>query len=246
MSIILEHLNKAYGAQQVVRDLSLEIEAGELFVLLGASGSGKSTLLRMIAGLTPLDSGRILLNGTDVTHLPPQKRGTGFVFQNYSLFRHMNVSQNIEFGLSIRRRAREERKARVRELLELIDLPQYGDRMPTQLSGGQQQRVAIARALANDPPLLLADEPTGNLDTESGDMVMRALRDLQKNMNTTVVIVTHDMSVAAQVDRLITLLDGRIAEDSDPRITTQIEAARMLHEKLSTQEMAALAKGDSR
>src|SRR5262245_51870016 len=122
MSILLDTVNKSYGPQPVIKDFSLEIESGELFVLLGASGSGKSTLLRLIAGLTPLDSGRICLHDRDVTDLPPQKRGTGFVFQNYSLFRHMDVAANIEFGLSVRRASRAERERRVTELLDLIGM----------------------------------------------------------------------------------------------------------------------------
>src|SRR5512145_1580015 len=155
MSIVLENVTKSYGQQRVVDQLSLEIETGELFVLLGASGSGKSTLLRLIAGLLPLDAGRILLDGRDVTHLPPQVRNTGFVFQNYSLFRQMNAAQNIGFGLDLRRRPRAERQQRVDELLRLIGLDGLGGRMPWQLSGGQQQRVALARALAYEPSVLL-------------------------------------------------------------------------------------------
>jgi sulfate transport system ATP-binding protein len=161
MSIVIEHVSKHFkqSNQPVVNDISLEIEQGELFVLLGPSGSGKSTLLRIIAGLTPLDSGMIGLNGRDVTTLTPQKRHIGFVFQNYSLFQHMTVAQNISFGLEIQKVPRAERNRKVKEMLELIELADFGNRLPSQLSGGQQQRVAVARALAQSPDVLLLDEP---------------------------------------------------------------------------------------
>src|SRR5687768_6182272 len=149
MSIQVRNVTKNYGQTGVVNNVSLDIESGEFFVLLGASGSGKSTLLRIVAGLTPLDGGSISLNDRDVTMLPPQKRGTGFVFQNYSLFQHMNVEENISFALSIRHVPKPERKRRVAELLDLIGLNEMSKRMPSQLSGGQQQRVALARALAH-------------------------------------------------------------------------------------------------
>src|SRR5688500_18621935 len=159
MSIRLDHVSKLYGQQYVVRDVSLTVNAGELFVLLGASGSGKSTLLRLIAGLLPADSGTIWLHDQNVTHLPPQQRETGFVFQQYSLFRHMTVAENIAFGLDVRSVSRKDQRKQVQELLDLIGLSDLGNRMPAQLSGGQQQRVALARALAYQPRVLLLDEP---------------------------------------------------------------------------------------
>jgi sulfate transport system ATP-binding protein len=217
MSIQLEHVNKNYGAQPVVRDFTLNIETGELFVLLGASGSGKSTLLRMIAGLTEVDSGRILLNEQDVTHLPPQQRGTGFVFQNYSLFRHMSVAENIEFGLSIRRVRRQVRAQRVNELLDLIDLPGYGDRLPTQLSGGQQQRVALARALAYQPSVLLLDEPFGALDVKIRAQLRQNLREIHKRLGLTAILVTHDQEEAFDIaDRIGIIEQGRLLEVGAP------------------------------
>lgn len=217
MSIELEHVSKAYGMQRVVRDVTLHIETGELFVLLGASGSGKSTLLRMIAGLTEVDSGRIILNDKDVTHLPPQQRGTGFVFQNYSLFRHMSVAQNIEFGLSIRRVKRQERAQRVNELLELIGLSGYGERLPTQLSGGQQQRVALARALAYQPNVLLLDEPFGALDVKIRAQLRQNLRDIQKRLGLTAILVTHDQEEAFDVaDRIGIIEQGSLLEVGTP------------------------------
>jgi ABC-type Fe3+/spermidine/putrescine transport system ATPase subunit len=217
MSIQLEHVHKSYDSQPVVRDVSLEIETGELFVLLGASGSGKSTLLRLIAGLAELDGGSILLNGRDVSTLPPQQRGTGFVFQNYSLFRHMSVAQNIAFGLSIRKVETAQRRARVRELLELIELTEYGDRLPHQLSGGQQQRVALARALAYEPNVLLLDEPFGALDVKIRGQLRQNLREIQQRLGVTTILVTHDQEEAFEVaDRIGVIDGGRLLEIGTP------------------------------
>src|SRR6185436_4246962 len=151
MSIVLDQITKRYGNQWVVDNVSLEVADKELFVLLGSSGSGKSTILRMIAGLTDPTSGRIVLHDRDVTHLPPQQRGTGFVFQNYSIFRHMSVADNIEFGLKIRHVPKPERAKKREELLDLVGLSGMGNRYASQLSGGQLQRVALARALAYEP-----------------------------------------------------------------------------------------------
>src|SRR5258705_12989025 len=159
MSIVLEQITKTYGPQRVVDNVSLEVAEKELFVLLGSSGSGKSTLLRVIAGLSSPSAGRVLLHGRDVTALPPQERGTGFVFQNYSIFRHMTVAENIEFGLKIRKTPKEERTRRREQLLDLVGLAGLGSRYAHQLSGGQQQRVGLARALVYEPNVFLLDEP---------------------------------------------------------------------------------------
>ncbi|HTD53167.1 MAG TPA: ATP-binding cassette domain-containing protein, partial [Thermoanaerobaculia bacterium] len=166
MSIVVEGLTKRFGGRSVVDHVSLEIADGELFVLLGSSGSGKSTVLRMVAGLASSDEGRILLVGRDVTNLPPQQRGVGLVFQNYSVFQHMTVAKNIAFGLRIRGVRRKERRRKSEELLDLVGLGGLGDRYARQLSGGQQQRVALARALAYEPRVLLLDEPFGALDVK--------------------------------------------------------------------------------
>ncbi len=160
MAIVLDQLTKLYGGQRIVDGVSLEIAGGELFVLLGASGSGKSTILRLIAGLTPPTSGRILLHGRDVTNLQPQQRGTGFVFQNYSIFRHMSVSDNIEFGLKVRKSPRVEREAKRDELLDLVGLAGLGGRYPHQLSGGQQQRVALAPPWPMSPTCCCSTSPS--------------------------------------------------------------------------------------
>ncbi len=217
MSIQLDKLTKKYGKQTVVNEVSLEIEAGELFVLLGASGSGKSTILRMIAGLTSLDEGKIWLHGRDVTHLPPQKRDTGFVFQNYSLFQQMNVAQNIAFALNVRRVSHREKNARVAELLELIGLADMEKRMPWQLSGGQQQRVALARALAHEPGVLLLDEPFGALDVKIRAQLRQNLREIQQRLHVTTILVTHDQEEAFELaDRIGIIEQGRLLEVGTP------------------------------
>src|SRR5919205_3101384 len=176
MSIVIEHLTKRYEGHPVVNNVSLEIAHREFFVLLGPSGSGKSTVLRMIAGLTEIDAGRVLLHGRDVTSLLPQQRDTGFVFQHYALFKHMSVGDNVEFALRIRKQPAAIRRKRRDELLELVGLAGLGRRMPHQLSGGQQQRVALARALAHQPAVLLLDEPLGALDAKIRIELRRTLR----------------------------------------------------------------------
>jgi sulfate transport system ATP-binding protein len=218
MSIVLDKISKGYRADQpIIRDLSLEIQNGELFVLLGSSGSGKSTLLRMIAGLIPVDSGTIWLHEKDVTELPPQKRNTGFVFQNYSLFRHMNVGQNIAFGLSIRHAPRKVRKERIAELLSLIGLEGMESRMPHQLSGGQQQRIALARALAHEPEVLLLDEPFGALDAQIRIQLRQNLREIQRRLNVTTILVTHDQDEAFELaDRIGIIEKGVLLEVGSP------------------------------
>jgi ABC-type Fe3+/spermidine/putrescine transport system ATPase subunit len=173
MSIVLDGLTKRFGGRAVVDRVALEIADGELFVLLGSSGSGKSTVLRMIAGLTSTDGGSIRLMDRDVTNLPPQERGVGVVFQNYSIFQHMTAAKNIAFGLRIRRVRRAERRRRSEELLDLVGLGGLGDRYAHELSGGQQQRVALARALAYEPQVLLLDEP-GALDVKIRGQVRAA------------------------------------------------------------------------
>ena len=216
MSIVLEQISRRYGSQWVVDNVSLEVADRELFVLLGSSGSGKSTILRMIAGLTEPTSGRILLHGRDVTKLSPQERGTGFVFQNYSIFRHMTVSENIEFGLRIRKAARADRARRRDELLELVGLAGLGNRYAHQLSGGQQQRVALARALAYEPNVLLLDEPFGALDVKIRGQLRRSLKEIQRRLGVATILVTHDQEEAFELaDRIGVLERGRLLEVAD-------------------------------
>jgi sulfate transport system ATP-binding protein len=217
MSIVLKDLTKRYGPQAVVDRLSLDIQEGELFVLLGASGSGKSTILRIIAGLVEANSGTVLLHGRDVTGESPQQRNTGFVFQNYSLFQHMSVAENVEFGLAVRGVPVERRAARRDELLALVGLAGYGARLPRQLSGGQQQRVAVARALAYEPSVLLLDEPFGALDVRIRGQLRRALRDIQRSLGVTAILVTHDQEEAFELADRIGVMDrGRLLEVGTP------------------------------
>jgi sulfate transport system ATP-binding protein len=213
MSIVLDSLSKRFGGRAVVEHVSLEISDGELFVLLGSSGSGKSTVLRMVAGLTFPDAGVIQLMGRDVTNLPPQQRGVGLVFQNYSVFQHMTAAQNIAFGLRIRGIPGKERRRKSEELLDLVGLGGFGDRYADQLSGGQQQRVALARALAYEPQVLLLDEPFGALDVKIRTQVRRTFREIQQRLKVTTILVTHDQEEAFEMaDRIGVIERGRLIE----------------------------------
>ncbi|MBI3929159.1 MAG: ATP-binding cassette domain-containing protein [Armatimonadetes bacterium] len=217
MSILLEQVTKRYEGHPVVNRVTLEIREGEFFVLIGPSGSGKSTVLRMIAGLNTVDEGRIWLHGNDVTHLPPQRRGVGFVFQHYALFRHMTVADNVEFALRVRRVPKQERRRRRDELLELVGLAGLGGRLPSQLSGGQQQRVALARAVAHSPRVLLLDEPFGALDAKIRVDLRQALRKIQQELGLTAIFVTHDQEEAFELaDRLGVMNFGRLLEVGVP------------------------------
>ena len=218
MSITLDQLTKRYQGVPVVNDVSLEIGDGEFFVLLGPSGSGKSTLLRSIAGLSGLDHGRIALHGRDVTHVAARKRGVGLVFQNYALFRHMTVAENIEFALRVRRVRAAERRRRRQELLRLVALEGMDERLPAQLSGGQQQRVAVARALAHKPEVLLLDEPFGALDAKIREGLRRTIREVQRELGITTVLVTHDQEEAfAMADKIGVMNFGRLLETGKPQ-----------------------------
>jgi sulfate/thiosulfate transport system ATP-binding protein len=217
MSITLDQITKHYGGAPVVNDVSLDIGDGEFFVLLGPSGSGKSTLLRAIAGLSRIDHGRIALHGRDVTHVAARKRGVGLVFQNYALFRHMTVAENIEFALRVRRMRARARRQRRAELLRLVALEGLDDRLPAQLSGGQQQRVAVARALAHKPEVLLLDEPFGALDAKIREELRRTIREVQRELGISTVLVTHDQEEAfALADRIGIMNYGRLLEVGVP------------------------------
>jgi sulfate transport system ATP-binding protein len=217
MSIVVEHLMKRYEGHPVVNNVSLEVGQREFFVLLGPSGSGKSTVLRMIAGLTGIDNGRVLLHGRDVTRLLPQQRDTGFVFQQYALFKHMTVGDNVEFALRIRGQKADARRRRRDELLDLVGLAGLARRMPHQLSGGQQQRVALARALAHEPAVLLLDEPFGALDAKIRTELRATLRAVQRETGTPTIFVTHDQEEAFELaDRIGVMHAGRLLEVGPP------------------------------
>ena len=217
MSISLDRLTKLYGNHPVVDQVSLELPNGEFFVLLGTSGSGKSTVLRLIAGLIAPDSGTVVLHGRDVTKLPPQQRGTGFVFQNYSIFRHMNVAENVEFGLKIRKILPQERARKREQLLDLVGLAGFDQRYAGQLSGGQLQRVALARALAYEPNVLLLDEPFGALDSKIRTYLRRSLKEIQRRLKVTTILVTHDQEEAFELaDRIGIIERGRLLETGRP------------------------------
>ena len=215
--ITVSHAHKSFGSFAALDDVSLEIPAGSLTALLGPSGSGKSTLLRAISGLDDLDSGVVTIAGTDVTHVTPQRRGIGFVFQHYAAFKHMTVRDNVAFGLSIRHRPKPEITRRVDELLEIVGLSGFQHRYPAQLSGGQRQRMALARALAVDPKVLLLDEPFGALDAKVRADLRTWLRRLHQEVHVTTVLVTHDQEEALDVaDRIALLNHGRIEQVGTP------------------------------
>ncbi|HEY5972655.1 MAG TPA: sulfate/molybdate ABC transporter ATP-binding protein [Pseudoxanthomonas sp.] len=224
MTIKIENLSKRFGEFVALDDISLNVREGELLALLGPSGSGKTTLLRVIAGLEHADAGRVLFGGQDASRLNVQERRVGFVFQHYALFRHLNVRDNIAFGLRVRRgkeRWPETRiRQRVEELLSLVQLEGLESRFPSQLSGGQRQRVALARALAIEPRVLLLDEPFGALDAQVRRDLRRWLRELHDRTGLTTVFVTHDQEEALELaDRVAILNQGRIEQLGSPAET---------------------------
>jgi len=216
-AITLRGVNKHYGEFAALEDIDFSVPSGSLTALLGPSGSGKSTLLRVIAGLDEPDTGAITIDGRDVTHVPPQRRGIGFVFQHYAAFKHLTVRDNVAFGLKIRKRPRAEVRAKVDNLLETVGLAGFQTRYPAQLSGGQRQRMALARALAVDPRVLLLDEPFGALDAKVREDLRAWLRRLHDEVHVTTVLVTHDQSEALDVaDRIAVLNKGRIEQIGSP------------------------------
>ncbi|MBL8701316.1 MAG: ABC transporter ATP-binding protein [Alphaproteobacteria bacterium] len=209
----LDHLSKRYGDFQAVRDVTLDIADGEFLVLLGPSGCGKTTTLRMVAGFITPSGGTIRIGERDVTELPPWKRNSGLVFQSYALFPHLTVAQNVAFGLEMRKYPKAELSGRVVEALRLVRLEHLAERLPRQLSGGQQQRVALARALAIRPDVLLLDEPLSNLDAKLREEVRVEIRELQRQLGLTTIMVTHDQEEALTVaDRLVVMADGEVKQ----------------------------------
>ena len=217
MAIEVRSVNKSFGATPVLSDVSVDIASGSLTALLGPSGGGKSTLLRIIAGLERPDSGTVSILGSDATHLPPQRRNVGFVFQHYAAFKHLSVYRNVAFGLEVRKRPKAEIRRRVTELLELVHLEHLADRMPAQLSGGQRQRMALARALAVEPGVLLLDEPFGALDAQVRKELRTWLRRLHDEVHVTTVLVTHDQEEAIEIaDEVVVLAGGRVVQTGPP------------------------------
>jgi sulfate transport system ATP-binding protein len=223
VAIDAHSVTKRFGDFVAVEDVSISVPTGSLTALLGPSGSGKSTLLRVISGLEQPDDGRVVIEGNDVTGLPPQRRGIGFVFQHYAAFKHMTVRKNVAFGLEIRRRPRAEIAKRVDELLELVQLTGLAKRYPAQLSGGQRQRMALARALAVEPTVLLLDEPFGALDARVRKELRAWLRRLHEEVHVTTIFVTHDQEEAMEIaDQIVLMNQGRVE---------QVGGARDLYEQ---------------
>lgn len=211
-------LTKSFGAHRAASDISFTIEKGRLIGLLGPSGGGKTTVLRMLAGLEQPDAGDIRFHGELVNDVVPQKRGIGLVFQNYALFRHMSVFDNVAFGLTVQKRSKAEIKARVHELLELVGLGGFANRLPSQLSGGQRQRVAFARALAPEPQLLLLDEPFAAIDAKVRKELRSWLRDMIDRVGITTMFVTHDQEEAVEVaDEIMIINGGRLEQKGTPK-----------------------------
>ncbi|TVY10034.1 sulfate/molybdate ABC transporter ATP-binding protein [Paenibacillus cremeus] len=217
MHIVAKHLTKSFGSFQATKDVSFEIEKGKLIGLLGPSGGGKTTILRMLAGLEVPDAGDILFHGQKVNHLPPQERGIGFVFQNYALFRHMTVFDNIAFGLTVQKRTKPQIRERVMELIVLTGLSGLEHRLPNQLSGGQRQRVAFARAIAPEPQLLLLDEPFAAIDAKVRKELRTWLKDMIDRVGITTIFVTHDQEEAVEVaDQIMIVNQGRLEQQGTP------------------------------
>jgi spermidine/putrescine transport system ATP-binding protein len=211
--VSLKNISKSYDDETVLRNVDLDIREGEFFFLLGPSGCGKTTLLRIIAGLLEPDAGQILLKNNDITRVPAHKRDVNTVFQNYALFPHMNVFENVAFGLRMKKMSETSIRSKVTEALKLVDLPEFAARMPSQMSGGQMQRVALARAIVNEPAVLLLDEPLGALDVKLRRQMQLELRQLQRKLGTTFVCVTHDQEEALTLgDRIAVMNKGRFEQ----------------------------------
>lgn len=218
MKITIDHLTKEFGTSTAVDDFSVVIESGELIALLGPSGCGKSTMLNMISGILPVTKGHIYFDDQDVTDLPAEKRGVGLVFQNYALYPHMTVLENIAFPLEIKKVAKAERNAKALEMAKLVHVEEYLDRKPSQLSGGQQQRVAIARALIKQPRVLLLDEPLSNLDARLRIEMREEIRRIQQETKVTTIFVTHDQEEAMSIcDHIVLMKLGVLQQMAGPQ-----------------------------
>ncbi|NVO57015.1 ABC transporter ATP-binding protein [Rhodobacteraceae bacterium B1Z28] len=216
-TLTLEHVWKRFGSFEALKDINLNLPSGKMITFLGPSGSGKSTMFRLVAGLDDTTEGTVRFDGEDVTRLPAHKRNVGMVFQNYALFPHLNVWENISYGLKLQKRPKAERRARAEELLDLIKLPHIADRSIKQLSGGQQQRVSIARALAMEPRLFLLDEPLSALDAKLREHMQAELCDLQQTLGITTIVVTHDQREAMTMSDVVVVIDqGEVQQVGSP------------------------------
>jgi len=228
-SVVFEHVTKRFAGFNALPDLSLTVEPGTLVTLLGPSGCGKTTTLRLLAGLEHPTSGRILIGGKDVTHLPANERDVAMVFQSYALFPHMSALENIMYGLQSSGMTKREAQDRAREGLKLVGLESQGQRLPSELSGGQQQRIAVARALVLEPQVLLLDEPLSNLDERLRRRVRTDIRDLQQRLGFTAVYVTHDQEEALAVsDKIIVMKEGDIAQQGAPETLYRSPASEFI------------------
>lgn len=229
----LRQIRKSFDNTEVLKGIDLEVAQGEFITLLGASGCGKTTTLRIIAGLELPDAGQVILEGQDITNREPNKRDVNTVFQNYALFPHMNVSDNVGYGLKIRKVPKAEIERKVEQALRLVQLEEYGKRMPDQLSGGQKQRIAIVRSLAMNPKVMLFDEPTSALDPEMVGEVLDVMKELAES-GMTMVVVTHEMGFAREVATKVLFMDGgNIMEENTPQEFFTNPQAPRLQEFLS-------------
>lgn len=227
VNVKFESVTKILGESRAVDNLTLEVKGGELFFLLGPSGCGKTTALRLVAGFYTPDEGRILFNGQDQSRVPPHKRNTGMVFQNYALWPHMDVQSNVAYGLKMRRVPETEKRQRVRHALEIVHMQAYAERMPNQLSGGQQQRIALARALVIEPDVVLLDEPLSNLDAKLRVEMRAQIKDIHRKIGRTMIYVTHDQAEAlSMADRIAVMRRGRLVQVGTPHeLYTRPESA---------------------
>ena len=227
VSVKFASVTKVLGQSRAIDNLTLDIGAGELFFLLGPSGCGKTTALRLVAGFYTPDEGQIVFDGRDQTRVPPHKRNTGMVFQNYALWPHMDVRHNIAYGLKMRRVSEAEREKRVNRALEIVQMQAYAERMPNQLSGGQQQRVALARALVIEPDVVLLDEPLSNLDAKLRVEMRTQIKDIHRQIGRTMIYVTHDQAEAlSMADRIVVMRRGQLVQVGTPHeLYTRPESA---------------------
>lgn len=212
VAINIDNVIKRFGKDTIINGLSVDVRPGEFFTLLGPSGCGKTTLLRMIIGFNSIEGGTIKIDDQIINDIPTHLRNMGMVFQNYAIFPHMSVKDNVAFGLKNRKVPKAQMEAQVEEILETVKIGHLKDRMPTQLSGGQQQRVAIGRALMTRPALILADEPTGNLDTQNTSEVIALLKEASRKYEQTIVMITHSRSIAQTADRILQVSDGQLTD----------------------------------